>query len=140
MRRSRMVFAVIMLSALSPLIVSCTAPVLSQTDPTPTATIVRERGPYALGAGPLYLYPEGTSDLNYNPFTLKGENLVYKWVCTAGKITGNGPTATWKAPNEYGVFHIMLTVTDGSGASETATVDLNVIPPPQPDCPYCRQN
>ena len=88
---------------------------------------------YQIGASSLYVYPQGKTD----PLKVKGDNLAYRWVSTDGKIEGTGPAVTWLSPNQYGTFHIMLTVQDAKGDSETATVDIGVIPPPATPCPYC---
>jgi hypothetical protein len=133
------VITMFVLSATLIIISSC-APILSKADNTNNQSNAGGNVQYQIGASSMYVYPEGTSTLTYNALTLNGQNLVYKWVSTDGTITGNGPSATWKAPNQYGIFHVMLTVQDGNGGSETATIDLTVIPAPQPtDCPYCRQ-
>jgi hypothetical protein len=126
------------LSAMMIIISSCT-PILSKADYTNNQASVSDKVQYQIGASSMFVYPEGTSTLTYNPLTLKGQSIVYKWVSTDGTITGTGPTVTWKAPNQYGKFHVMLTVQDGNGGSETATIDLTVIPAPQPtNCPYCK--
>lgn len=92
---------------------------------------------YQIGASSLYIYPQGTTVLTYNPLKVKGDNLVYRWVSTDGKFEGTGPTITWISPNQFGTFHIMLTVQNDKGDSETATIDIVVIPPPTTPCPYC---
>lgn len=91
-----------------------------------------------LEATHLYVYPQGTTEIKCIATSPTGDNLIYKWSCTDGSIIGNGPIVTWKSPNKYGNFHIMITVEDSKGASDNATITISVVANKnQPACPSC---
>lgn len=119
---------------------SACSPVLSAYQTTASASTSTTNVSFTMGVSSLYVYPEQTADLTYSPLALKGDSFVYRWVCTDGTITGTGPKVTWKAPNQYGVFHIMATVKNEKGETETATADITVVPPPPSEtkCPSCK--
>ena len=57
-----------------------------------------------------------------------GENLGYIWKCASGTLTPNGSNATWVAPLKRGIYFISCTVTDGYGATDVATIAIQVNP------------
>jgi hypothetical protein len=121
----------IMFLLLSLVIVSgaCESAVVLSKSPAQTFTI---------GASTVYTLPQGEVVLDYNPVVIKGANITYKWVCSAGSISGTGSKVTWKSPNEYGTYHMMVTLTNEAGDTESATVDITVTSPPQSqNCKRC---
>jgi hypothetical protein len=80
-----------------------------------------------LEASTLYVYPKGKTTLNCLVSDPEGDDLTFKWSCTDGELTGSGPVVTWKAPNQYGEFHIMVIAQDTNGNSDEATVTIGVI-------------
>jgi hypothetical protein len=81
----------------------------------------------SLKAPDKYLYPEGTSQLQCIVSVPDSTMLTYKWSCTDGTLTGNGPVITWKAPNKYGDFHIMVVVEDANGNTDKASATIGIV-------------
>lgn len=78
-------------------------------------------------ASNMYVYPKGKSTINCVVTDPEGDDLLFKWSCSDGTFTGSGPEVTWKAPNQYGEFHIMVIAEDTSGNSDQATLTIEVI-------------
>ena len=55
-----------------------------------------------------------------------GESLGYIWKCASGTLTPNGSKATWVAPLKHGTYFISCTVADGYGATDVATIAIEV--------------
>ena len=55
------------------------------------------------------------------------DNLGYVWKCASGTLTSDGNEATWVAPLTTGIYFISCTVVDGYGASDAATIAIEVI-------------
>ncbi len=55
------------------------------------------------------------------------DSLHYAWSAQHGTINADADTATWTAPDSVGCFPVVLTVTDGSGAVASGTVEIEVI-------------
>jgi hypothetical protein len=81
----------------------------------------------ALKASTLYVYPTGTTELQCIVADPEGDEMDFKWSANNGSFTGNGPVVTWKSPNEYGDFHIMVIVDDINGNSSRATITIKVV-------------
>ncbi len=57
-----------------------------------------------------------------------GDKLTYSWRCLRGKISGNGPEATYSAPTGYIDDNpITVYVSDGRGGGEIGTVNIRVV-------------
>jgi len=56
-----------------------------------------------------------------------GDNLSYIWKSASGTLTPSGNEATWVAPLKTGIYFISCTVVDGAGASDAATIAIEVI-------------
>ena len=54
------------------------------------------------------------------------DNLGYIWKCASGTLTPNGSNATWVAPLKPGIYFISCTVADGYGATDVATIAIQV--------------
>ena len=74
-----------------------------------------------------YIYPLGTSEIQCIALDPEGDNMNFKWSCTEGSFTGNGPIVTWKAPNSYGDCHIMVLVEDENGGTANSTLTIGVM-------------
>ncbi len=85
------------------------------------------------------VYPTGTSEIQCIVSDPEGDTMNFKWSSDSGTITGVGPIVTWKAPNEYGDFHIMVIVDDGHGNNSSATASIKVVynENQQQGCPSC---
>ena len=57
-----------------------------------------------------------------------GDDLSYIWKCASGTLAPSGNRATWVAPFKRGIYFISCTVVDGAGASDAATIAIEVIP------------
>ena len=104
-----------LLLAGSCLYLACT-PVLSETP-----------APNPIKASAYYICPLETVSLSYTPATVTGDTINYKWGCTDGSFEGKGSTINWKAPNQYGKFHLIVMVENEFGNSERATIDIDVV-------------
>ena len=60
-----------------------------------------------------------------------GDELVYEWSVSEGEINGNGAAVAWIAPEQEGVYDIMVDVIDGRGGKASGTVSITVkkLPP-----------
>ena len=56
-----------------------------------------------------------------------GDGLVYEWSASEGGITGSKAAVAWTAPEQEGVYDIMVNVIDGRGGKATCTVTITVI-------------
>ena len=56
------------------------------------------------------------------------DSLTFHWSASQGSITGTGDIVTWTAPDTIVITTIMCIVTDGRGGTDTARVDLSVVP------------
>ena len=71
--------------------------------------------------------PDGTVLLTCTAEDDDGDILTYSWECTNGSLAPNGNTATWTAPGDSGTYSISCSVNDGYGASDTATIAIEVV-------------
>ena len=57
-----------------------------------------------------------------------GDPLTYDWSATQGSFNGptDGSSVIWIAPNEVGIPTISIEVSDGSGGSTTAEIEVEV--------------
>ena len=72
-----------------------------------------------VAGGSVLLVCEATDD--------DGDNLSYIWKCASGTLAPSGNRATWVAPLKSGIYFISCTVVDGAGASDAATIAIEVI-------------
>jgi len=56
-----------------------------------------------------------------------GDELVYSYTATAGKINGYGDSVYWLAPFEGGVYNAIVRVTDPDGNQSIDSVKLVVL-------------
>jgi hypothetical protein len=57
-----------------------------------------------------------------------GDDISYEWSADCGTISGDGPIATWTAPETDGDCTITVTVTDSRDATASADVTIDVLP------------
>jgi len=55
-----------------------------------------------------------------------GDELVYEWSVSEGEINGNGAAVAWTAPEQEGIYNIMVSVTDGKDGEATDSVTIIV--------------
>ena len=73
------------------------------------------------------VFPDGTVLLTCTAEDDDEDILTYSWECTNGSLTPNGNTATWTAPGDSGSHSISCTVNDEYGASDAATIAIEVV-------------
>lgn len=81
----------------------------------------------SLKADTTVVYPTGSTELQCIALDPDGDTMTFKWSCTDGDFSGTGPIVTWKAPNAYGNFHIMVIAEDSKGKSSEATITIGVV-------------
>jgi len=81
----------------------------------------------SIEASNMYVYPMGKTELQCIAIDPDNDNITFKWSCTDGSFIGTGPIVTWKAPNAYGDFHIMVIVEDSKGSSSQANLTIGVV-------------
>ncbi len=57
-----------------------------------------------------------------------GDVLTFRWEVSGGLIAGKTAEALWLAPNEPGQYTLSVTVSDGKGGSDTASIQMKVAP------------
>jgi hypothetical protein len=55
-----------------------------------------------------------------------GDELSYSWSVDGGTITGEGAVGDWITSRKYGVYTITVTVSDGRGGQDTASLEISV--------------
>jgi len=100
------------------------APPPAQPPPTPSGN----QPPVisSLAAAQMALYPNGNTEIQCVASDADGDQINFKWACTAGSFTGVGPIVTWKAPEAYGTYDVSVTVEDGKGGSVQASLTMTV--------------
>jgi len=53
--------------------------------------------------------------------------LSYEWSASGGSISGEGSMVTWTAPEAVGTYTLTVTVMDGQGGEDTASLDIDVL-------------
>jgi len=53
------------------------------------------------------------------------DELSYEWSTSGGNISGTGAAVNWTAPEEVGIYHVTVVVTDGHGDEATRSVYLS---------------
>jgi hypothetical protein len=93
----------------------------------------------SLKANNTNVYPLGKSEIQCVAWDPEGDQMSFKWSCTDGTFTGSGPIVTWKAPNSYGNYHIMVIAEDQSGNSTEAALTIGVVVnQDRPKLPCCQ--
>ena len=88
----------------------------------------------SLKADYMSVYPNGALDIKCLVTAPESDNVRYIWSSDGGSLTGEGSTVEWKAPNDYGDFHVMVTAKDNNGGSDQAVLTLSVVPRPVHGC------
>lgn len=74
--------------------------------------------------------PRAASEIRCLASDPDGDELDFKWSCTGGDLSGAGTVVTWRAPNSYGDYHVMVIVEDTNGGSAQAILTLSVVARP----------
>lgn len=81
----------------------------------------------SLEAKYMTLYPKAASEIKCIASDPDGDEVDFKWSCTGGSLSDAGPVVTWRAPNSYGDYHVMVIAKDSNGGSTQAILTLSVV-------------
>jgi len=81
----------------------------------------------SLVADAAWTLPSGGIRVTCIASDLDGDELSYEWTTTGGSISCTGAAVNWTAPEEVGIYHTTVVVTDGHGDEATRSVILTVI-------------
>ncbi|MCD6568505.1 MAG: hypothetical protein J7K94_07230 [Dehalococcoidia bacterium] len=70
--------------------------------------------------------PGGSYSFECLASDVNGDALTYEWQAEGGAISGEGPSATWIAPDTVGACRISVTAKDEMGGEATRFVSLDV--------------
>jgi hypothetical protein len=70
--------------------------------------------------------PSGSLNVTCAASDPDGDELSYEWTASRGDISGTGPEVTWTPPEEVGIYHVTVAVTDGYGSSATDSLSISV--------------
>ena len=92
-----------------------------------TITVRANNPPYisSLVADADWTTPSGSLQVTCNATDPDGDELSYEWSASEGNITGTGSEVIWTAPDEVGIYHVTVVVTDGHGEEDTRLVYLS---------------
>jgi hypothetical protein len=79
-----------------------------------------------LTASSKYTVPGGVIHLAAAVTDGNNDPLTYTWSATGGNILGNGNNVDWIGPATEGIYTIHLTVSDGRGGTDNASINLLV--------------
>jgi hypothetical protein len=91
----------------------------------------------SLKADTMYVYPTGIVEVQCSASDPESDAMTFKWSSTDGTFTGTGSAVTWRAPNAYGKFHIMVIVEDSKGSSSKETLTIEVVENQEQGCNTC---
>lgn len=80
----------------------------------------------SLAASANWTTPSGSIQVTCTASDPDGDELSYEWTTTGGNISGAGAVVNWTAPQEVGIYHITVVVTDGHGSSDTDSLPISV--------------
>jgi hypothetical protein len=72
------------------------------------------------------VYPNGSSEVQVVAADPDGDDVLITWAATGGRFSGSGYVVTWQGPNEYGVYEITATASDGKGGTAQQTTTISV--------------
>lgn len=74
-----------------------------------------------------WVAPAGSLNLTCDAVDHDDHPMTYEWSASAGHFEGAGSEITWLAPQETGIYEIMVVVTDDYGGSVTSTLTVSVM-------------
>jgi len=80
----------------------------------------------SLEAEPERVLPLRSCQIVCNATDRDGDELSYNWSASGGRITGEGATVTWTAPDSIGSYNITVIVIDGRGGEDMDKVTIEV--------------
>jgi len=93
-----------------------------------TITVIANKPPtiVSLTADADWTLSSGSIQVTCNAFDPEGYEISYEWSTTGGDISGTGAAINWTAPEEVGIYHVTVVVTDGHGSSDTRMLSPSV--------------
>jgi hypothetical protein len=94
-----------------------------------TITVRTNRAPTinSLEAEAPWTTPSGSIQVTCSATDLDGDELSYEWTTDGGDISGTGVVVNWTAPQEVGIYDVIVVVRDGHGREDTRFVSLSVV-------------
>jgi hypothetical protein len=80
----------------------------------------------SLTADAVWTLRSGSLNVTCDATDPDGDELSYEWTATGGNISGTGSVVNWTAPQEIGVYHVTVSVTDDHGSSATDSLSISV--------------
>jgi hypothetical protein len=111
------------------LVTLCSACMVSQASNSAKSPLIS-----SLEADYVNLDPKAMSEIKCVVSASDNNTVQFTWSSDGGSIIGGGSTVIWRAPNEYGDYHVMVTAKDGNGDSAKAVLTLSVVPRPHKKC------
>ncbi len=96
---------------------------------TETVTVRRNSAPTinTVVASSAWTLPSDSLNVTCDASDTDGDELSYEWTASAGNVSGTGTDISWTAPQEVGIYNIMVMVTDAHGWSDTWTLPVSVV-------------
>ena len=70
--------------------------------------------------------PSSSCDVTCVADDADGDEINYAWSADGGKISGEGSTITWTAPDTFGSYNITVTVNDGNDGQAKEQLCMSV--------------
>jgi len=70
--------------------------------------------------------PSGSLQVTCTGSDPDGDELSYEWSASGGNISSTGAAANWTAPQQVGMYHVTVVVTDSHGGSATDSLPISV--------------
>ena len=70
--------------------------------------------------------PAGSLQVTCTALDLDNDELSHEWSTDGGDISGTGAVVNWTAPQEIGIYHVTVSVTDDHGSSATDSLSISV--------------
>jgi hypothetical protein len=80
----------------------------------------------SINASPDILMPGETTTLTCTAVDEDGDFLNFTWQSNDGVLSGRGRKLSWQAPQQFGLYSILCTVSDSAGARHTDSVAVVV--------------
>jgi len=114
---------IIFLVLMMPLIINCGSNSIGTEDKT------QNLPPVVLSfiAEPNIISIGGTTSIIVSAEDPESDILHFGWSASGGSITGNGPSAVWRAPENIGIYIISIFVEDDRLGAANSTITVQVV-------------
>jgi hypothetical protein len=80
----------------------------------------------SLTADAVWTLRSGSLNVTCDATDPDGDELSHEWSTDGGDISGTGAVVNWTAPQEIGIYHVTVSVTDDHGSSATDSLSISV--------------